>query len=237
MANSNIWIIQNDLEKLKKALNTIKNDSNNFLYTNCISHFKFDNVKMNSKNFNSFLYSEKSDTYIIFMKDSIEELDYAKKYLLINNIQYHEINLKNEDEDVINKFPHTLHNYGVNLQEIWIVNNEKKLLNLLNDTKYKKILAYPLIDANIRLTYSNNSDSEIELNNFKFSGVVVTTDKIILLSKSDNKKNMLNIKNILQKTGIKYVRIFDSKPHFINVEEKRNEKYNNEYMLKKSLGV
>ena len=57
MQKPKVWIIQNDFNKLEQALNDIdKNSTNNYLYTNCISKFMFDEVDMFSKNFDAFLY-------------------------------------------------------------------------------------------------------------------------------------------------------------------------------------
>jgi len=239
MSNPNIWLIQKDEEKLKMALKTIKKNSiNNYFYTNCISHFNFDEVNMSSKNFNTFFYSEDTNTCIVFMKDSIDEVNYTKNYLYEKGIQYHEISLKNEHEDVVNRFPHSLHDYEKNSKEIWVINNEKELISLLeNEKRRKKITYYPLIDSNIMLNYSCNEDNEYEIKKFLFNGIILTDNRIILITRNNKNQEIMNnlIKNTFENMGARYVTVHFNRPKFINNEEKRNQHYENEYLEEKQL--
>ncbi len=234
MRSPNVWIIQNDLEKLQIALSTIdKTSPNNFLYTNCISHFNFDDVVMNTKNFNSFLHCQDSNTYIIFMKDNLEKINYTRHYLNQNNIQYHEISFKNEKEDIINRYPNSLHSYDKNTKEIWVVNNEETLISLLKKMLIKKEVSfYPLISSNIKLSYSNNSDRELRINKFSFEGIIMIGDEIILLEK--NKNLNLQVKQILDMLNIKFISIKYNRPKFINIEEKRNKMFDEVYKCDKA---
>lgn len=237
MEGPNIWIIQKDFEKLKIALSTIdKASSNNFLYTNCISHFNCDNVTMSSKNFDSFLYCQDSDTYIIFMKDNLDKIDYTRKYLNNSNITYHEITFKNEKEDVINRFPNSLHSYEKNSKEIWIVNSEESLMLLINKFVPKdSITFYPLLNSEIKLSYSNNRDKEIGINNFYFEGAIVIDNKLILIRSNKNKDIIdIPVKAILSKLKIKFVTAKLCRPKFINTEEKRNQKFEQIYSAEKT---
>jgi len=241
MLEPNIWLIQKDKRKLKKALDNIdKNSVNNYFYTNCISHFNFEEVNMNSKNFNTFLYCEDTNTCIVFMKDSIDEINYTKKYMNENNIQYHEISFKSEHDDIINRFPHSLHDYEKNSKEIWVINNEKELTELIEEDLYiqrKKITYYPLIDSNMILNYSTHSDSECEIKKFLFNGVIVTKNKIILIPKSTKDAEIINflVKTTMRNVGARYVTVHFNRPKFINNEEKRNQQYESEYLEEKQL--
>ena len=241
MSNPKIWLIQRDHSKLIKALQSIKKDScDNYLYTNCISQFNFSDVIMSSKNFNTFFYSHDTNTCIVFMKDSIKEVEFTKKYLNEEGINYHQISFKNEPEDIINRFPNTLHNYERYPKEMWVVNGEEDLIQLLEDSlskQKKKITYYPLIDSNITLKYSNHCDEECEFNKFLFSGVIVTVDKILLIQKNKNNENIINylIENTCNDLGLRYVTIHFNKPKFINTEDKRNRSYEADHVLSKIL--
>lgn len=238
MNNSNIFIIQNDLRKLKKALSYINpNSYNNFFYKNCISHFYVDNVAMCTKNFNSFLYCQDTNTYIIFSKDNFEKISFAKKYMDKNSIQYHEISFKNEPEDIINRYPNTLYCYEKSSKEIWSVSNndELKMLfgSLLKFNSTSDITFYPLLTSNIRLSYSNNSDEELRINKFCFEGILTVEDKIILLKKYKD-KNKISVQNVFDELNIILNTVRINRPKFINVEEKRNKKFEAEYKSDKA---
>lgn len=232
MQKPKVWIIQNDFNKLEQALNDIdKNSINNYLYTNCLSKFMFDEVDMFSKNFDAFLYCEDTNTYIIFSKDSKNELMCTIQYLLHYNINFHEISLKNKKEDIINKYPNTLHDFERNKKELWVVNNTDDLINILkaySQEESKQICAfYPFVNSKISLNYANNYNKQYSLNEFLFSGIIITPDKRILITRENIDDNTINIpvKEICDKLGIDCKVFYSCRPKFINTAKKLNKRY------------
>lgn len=183
--NLDVWAIQYYKEELQNALANIKKESReNILFTNCLSNLRIGSNNINTTKFDTVLFSKDSDTLILLMKDGEAKATDIKKYLLENDIIFHEVNFAFEDQSE-NKDT---------LKELWFAREKYVLDDALNDSKNKGINSctyYPNITGELELKYqTNNKKIENLAGIMNIKGIINFEDKNVLLIDNQSEINI-----------------------------------------------
>ena len=198
MANErilDIWAIQKFPNELFTALNNIKKDV--IIFKNCLCKFKIGNKKIKTRQFDTVIYSEESDTMIMLMRGGKATSEMAEKYLDEHNIMYHIVNFIELPEFKDDE----------NLKEFWFA-REKNVLEDAVDDSLKRNNSSCYYDPNTKskliFKYSLKNDDDVIMFTISFKGIIEFEDKFILPTLSNNQHNLhkddilelLNDKNI-----------------------------------------
>ena len=212
-----IWAIQKYPNELYNALKNIKptdNITSNILFRNLISKLSIAGETINSVIYDCALYSENSDTLIMIKKDCAVDHNNIKQYLDEKNISYNEVVF---DEEKRQNYPKRL----LEIPEIWYAREDYVLKDALEDTKKNhnsnSCTIYPNLTSNLSLQYSVDN-KYYNIDEIKAKGLIVTCDKIVLLLKQND------IRNISTKDAIDVIKKMDfnfsindsDKPRFLN---------------------
>lgn len=183
--NLDVWAIQYYKEELQNALANIKKESReNILFTNCLSNLRIGSNNINTTKFDTVLFSKDSDTLILLMKDGEAKAADIKKYLLENDIIFHEVNFAFEDQSE-NKDT---------LKELWFAREKYVLDDALNDSKNKGINSctyYPNVTGELELKYqTNNKKIENLAGIMNIKGIINFEDKNVLLIDNQSEINI-----------------------------------------------
>lgn len=184
-SNLDVWAIQKYPEELDNALSNIKiNSQDNILFSNCSCNMRIGSKHV-TRNFDTMLYAEDSDTLVILMKDGKATTEDIRKNLDNRNILYHEVIFdKEEDSEYYD---------DESIKELCFAREAYVLEDAVVDSKnrgYNKCIYYPAVDGNLDLQYlDNNSELSVVDGRF-FKGVVEFPDKMVLLINQNDPRNV-----------------------------------------------
>jgi hypothetical protein len=219
MTNSNldVWAIQYEPQELETALSNLKVPGNTILYTNALCSFKIGDINISSRQFDTFLYSEENDLFVMLMRGGKATADDVRKYLENHNIYYNEVVL----EPSISKYDD-----GYKVPELWIARENYVVEDALHDSisKGSKLECeyYPNLDGSLNLSYLTNSNEMINIDGRIFKGLIYLEDKLILLVNQNDKRNVKpsDVFELLRKNNVRYI-LSDNQPAIIDEEIKR----------------
>lgn len=185
--NLDVWAIQNYPEELKSALSGLETKGEIIIFSNVVCSFNLGGIKIKSKQFDTFLYSEESDRLVMLMRggkttkeDIIQELENQG----ITN--YHEVILSPSEDE---------HMDGNIIPEIWIAREEYVLDDALKDSSKKESSMtgdyYPNLCGYMSLDYLTSHGARNQLNKRIFKGLIQMDDKTILLVNNGEKRNIM----------------------------------------------
>lgn len=175
-----LWAIQKDPNELYIALDNIKNDV--IIFKNCICVFKIGKKLVETRQFDTIIYSEESDTMIMLMRGGKATSDMAEEYLDQHNINY----------DIVNFIDLPQFECDDNMKEFWFAREMYVLENAIDDS-IKKAETSCKYDPNIKskLIFKyllNNGDAPML--KIVFRGLIEFQDKYILPTFSYKDKNL-----------------------------------------------
>lgn len=187
MKNSDldVWAIQYKEEELEASLSNIKNTEDIILYTNCLFHFELGGKIIQSKQFDTFLYSEENDILVMVLRDGVINAQDVRDYLDRKEIIYHEVS-----------FTPSIADYEdcSSIPELWIAREAYVLKDALEDTlkkgQEKRCDYYPALDGKMLFSYLTSSNESHPVEGRIFKGVIQTDDKIILLVQQEDERNL-----------------------------------------------
>ncbi len=184
-SNLDVWAIQKDKDETRIALKNVKKDScGNILYLNCWCDFYIADKVIKGRLFDSFFYSEDSDTLILFSKGQISEEE-IENYLKEFGIEYTVVRFKT---------PTTKEYVGNDwFPDIWFAREEYVLREAIDDSLSKCIedcTYFPNKEAGVSLSYRDEFDVNHEIEGRFCKGVLNFDDKIVLLISQDDKRNL-----------------------------------------------
>ena len=193
-SNLNVYAIQNNPEELKKALEQLKKGFN-YVYSNCMFSIQLGKQEIKSRQFDTFLYNQKSDALIMLMRNGLVNKEDIIKYLKLNNKAFAEITfIPLEDINYKN---------SKRLPELYFAREKKMLLEALKDSIKKgnyNCKYYPDLIGRFYLNYITNASETFDIDGRLIKGLLQLDDKIILLinqlyniDKRGNSRNMNDI--------------------------------------------
>ena len=214
-SNLNVYAIQNNPEELKKALEQLKKGFN-YIYSNCMFCIQLGKQEIKSKQFDTFLYNQKSDALIMLMRNGLVNKEDIIKYLKLNNKAFAEITfIPLEDINYKNtkKIP-----------ELYFAREKIKVLEALKESiekgnNYCKY--YPELIGRFYLNYITIDSKTIDIDGRLIKGLLQLDDKIILLinqvyniDSNGNSRNMNNteIMSLLNELDMKTSIYYNEEP-------------------------
>lgn len=198
-----IWAVQQIKEELPVALDNIKHDDA-IIFENAIVELIIGNKKIKDKIFNCIVYSEKSDTMVLVMKNAKVGIQDVEDFLQKKNIKYHFVSFLDK--------PST--SKKIKTPEIWFARDPYVVADACEDSLTKDIDKSYIFDRNktAKLTFkfltSNNTKAKFDID-IKFRGVINLKDKIILIvddlnisKKHDEIEQILNDKDFHNYTNL-----------------------------------
>ena len=183
MNNLDIWAIEFNKKELDKALNNIKKEGTNILYTNCISEIKFGSDRYISKQYDTCLYNIENDLLVLIMRSDNKTNSKIRECLTNKNILYHEvrfIDLNLEyDEDL-------------NIPKIWFARDKNVLKNAIINSKSKGIdicTFYPNVESQLIINYQGGKNN-IPFDGRVLKGLVKLSDKYVFVINQNDPRNM-----------------------------------------------
>ena len=173
-SNLDVWAIQEDPNELYTALDQIK-EGLSIIYSNCICDFNVGENSVISRRFDTILYNEESDVFIMLMKNGEASKEDMLAYLEKKNKRYAEITFNKEDE---------FYDSAITSKEIWFARDGYVLEDATMDSLNKNITTcdfYPMVEGNMSFNYRTSQNEKFSVDGRIFKGVVAFDDKIILI--------------------------------------------------------
>ena len=169
-----LWAIQKYPNELYTALDNIKNDV--IIFKNCICEFTIGKKRIKTRQFDTIIYSEESDTMIMLMRGGKATSEMAEKYLDEHGIDYHIVNLIElpdfKDDEKVKEFWFAREKYVVEDAVKDSVTKGQTTCKYDPDIKSKIIFKYRLIEGDAPLI------------KIHFRGLIEFDDKYVLPTKS-----------------------------------------------------
>ena len=192
-SNLNVYAIQNNIEELKKALEQLKKGFN-YVYSNCMFSIQLGKQEIKTRQFDTFLYNQESDTLIMLMRKGLVNKEDIIKYLKLKNKTFAEITfIPLEDEN---------YKSSREIPELYFAREKIKVLEALKESiekgnNYCKY--YPDLIGRFYLNYITIDSKTIDIDGRLIKGLLQLDDKIILLINQvyniDNNGNSRNMNN------------------------------------------
>lgn len=208
-SNLDVWAIQGYPEELEIALGNIRTDKDIILYTNLLCNFVVGNRVMKGREFDTLLYSEDNDLFVLLMRDGQVSADDVRRYLDTRGLRYHEVVFA----------PVVRENYSsdVTLPELWFAREKSVLEDAVRDSVQKNVKGtcqfYPRMQVVLQFGYLENRRSKkVKLDGRVCRGVLAFEDKLILLIFQNDKRNLQasDVQEVLLDYGIDYVKLKNS---------------------------
>ena len=181
-SNLDVWAIQHYPGELQTALSNILTDSkNNILFHNCVCSMELGGELFSSRQFDTMLYAEDSDTLILLMRDGVATADDIKSYLNEKNILYHDVFFEPLEDEYQN---------NNSIKELWFAREAYVLRDALDDSKqkgYSMVTYYPSINGFLKLQYITMQEQLFSVDGRNFQGMIDCPDKTVLLIDGDER--------------------------------------------------
>lgn len=185
-SNLDVWAVQKNPNELVVALERVKKDSkNNILFSNCSCYMQIGSHSIVNKQFDTLLYAEDSDTFVLVQKNGDVGAEDIRNYLKKKDILFHEVVFELPDEFEEQS--------SDELKEIWIAREKTVFMDAVKNSKeqgFTHCEFYPEVTGNLDLQYFTFDQQKKEFEGRDFQGVVEFPDKIILLVQQQDKRNM-----------------------------------------------
>lgn len=196
-----IWAVQQSPHELYTALKYIKDDV--IIFKNVICKFKIGNRIINSRQFDTVIYSENSDIMIMLARGGKATSEMAEKYLDEHGIEY----------NIVNFIELPAYEYDENVKTFWFAREQYVLEQAIDDSiegGHTNCKYDPYTKSKIYFKYQLSDGSDAPMIKISFKGFIEFEDKYILPTLSTYQENLHkdDIYKVLQDKNVQ-VETFD----------------------------